>query len=358
MTGMHLFSHAGNIFEQQKVNDRLTILLVSLFLLYYLFLGYLIDLFVFKNDPFDFIYAHHAGFPYGMVGALTLAGAYTIYCLYRGGDLILKSIRCDEVWGDDPEEQIVKRIWHDDVNYRQVVNAVTEMSIAAGVPVPSIYLVRDADPNAFVTGPNPRNAAIVLTTGLVQKLDREELQAVIAHEMAHIRNYDIRLLTLVATIVMGSVLLWGVFFLGGAGVRWIGKLGFPQLVVFCGGAVFLFTLWIGMTLFTSVIAKIFELLISDERVYQADVTAAQLTRNPSGLLRALKEIDSYVGSTHSFSPATRHLCVVGPGGEYQAMDNAGFGFRLCLNAHPPMAKRIEAIKELGFLQGMAPAGGT
>ncbi len=358
MTTLHLFKHVGNMYDQQKTNRRLTVILVSMFILYYLVLGYGTDVLVLKNDPLGIFRIPNGQIPYATFVSCLLAAAYVFYCVYRGDDLVLKSIkRHDPELGVVEDAGLVERIWHDDQTHRVLVDVISEMSIAAGIPMPSIYLVRDGDPNAFAAGRNPQHASIAVTTGMIEKLDREELQAAIAHTLGHIRNYDTRLLTLVATLGMGSVILsaaGGAAFAGEAGSGARG-LAFSRLAAFVPGMIAFIPLWVGMAIFSALTVRLLELIISDERIYQADVAAAQLTRNPDGVIRALKELDFYVGATLSFSPAISSLCIMGTSGEYQRMDEGGsFSLRFVLKSHPPMAKRIEAMKEFGHILGHGP----
>src|SRR5206468_12297376 len=144
---------------------------------------------------------------------------YTLLCIYRGDALILKSVHNDSSWSVDSDDQIIERIWGDDKPNHQFVNVVTEICIAGGVPRPTLYVVDDPDPNAFVAGRNPSHSTMVVTAGLLKQLDREELQSVVAHEIAHIRNYDVRLMTLVGTLGTGGILLaaFGTAMAGGGG---------------------------------------------------------------------------------------------------------------------------------------------
>lgn len=335
MAALSVLKHAGNFYEQGRTNNRLTALLVLVFLLYNLLLGYSLDVLFLKNDPLGLFRPASGRVPAAMLIALIVAATYTLYCFFRGEDLVLKSIKEGSAsYGDDTPGLV--RVWHDDTEHRQLVNVVGEIAIAAGIPMPSIYIVNDIDPNAFATGRDPRHASLAVTQGLLLKMDREELQAVVAHSMARIRNYDSRLMTLVATLSMGSILL----------VAWS---GFRSL-----GKVLLLPLWLGLALFTALSVRALTLLIADERIYQADVTAVELTRNPAGVIRAMEELDFYTGATQSISPAIGHLCVMGPSGEYRRMDNAGFGYRFAVRAHPPMSKRIEALKEMAYILGSKP----
>ncbi|MGA2625352.1 MAG: M48 family metallopeptidase [Bacteroidota bacterium] len=327
-----MIPRTGNIYEQQQTNDLLTALFAGIFILYYLILGYGTDVFVLKNDPLGIVYPASDEIPYATLIAFILAGAYTAYSFYRGDDLVLKSVKK------------IDRIWWDDESNRLLIDVIKEMSIASGVPMPSVYLVHDDDPNAFSTGRDPEHASIGVTTGLLQKLDREELQAVMAHEMAHIRNHDIRLMTLMATLMGGSVLLTAY-----TEARWLESMSFLRRVTLIGGATVFFIVWVGMVVFTPLITFMLELLISHEREYQADATAAELTRNPEAVVKALEKLDSMGGPTWSINSAMGHLCVISPMGKYMNMAEQTIRDRILhYYTHPPMEKRIQAIKAMAF----------
>jgi heat shock protein HtpX len=334
----HLYKHAGNMYDQQKTNRRLTALLVSIFILYYLALGYGTDVFLLDNDPLGLIRHTHSGIPYATVFALLLSVLYTMYCLFRGEELVLHSVKkIDRIWWDDP------------IN-RELINVVQEMSLAAGVPMPSVYLVNDYDPNAFSTGWDAKHASIGVTTGLLEKLSREELQGVVAHEMAHIRNDDIRLMTLMATLMGANLVLFAY-----AHGRWIQSAGVLRKFVELGRSTVFFPIWLGMMVLAPIISRVLTLLIAHEREYQADATAAQLTRNPAALVRALEKLDVFAGPTWSISPGIGHLCVVSPMGKYIQVDSQGDFQRLHFKTHPPLEKRIDAMKEMGYMKGAQPA---
>ncbi len=334
---MFVNKHTGNIYEQQRANHLLTALLVSIFILYYLLLGYGTDIFLLKNDSLGLIYPATGKIPRATILALFLSGVYTVFVFFRGDNLVLNSVNKME------------RVWWDDRSYRELIDVVREMSIAAGVSMPSIYIVSDYDPNAFSVGRDPKNASIGVTSGLLQKLDRDELQAVIAHEMAHIRNHDIRLMTLVATLMGGSMLLFAYI-----QVRWLQSLGFLRRIVFIGGVTAFFLVWVGMVVLAPLVSRLLTLLISHEREYQADATAAEMTRNPVGLLRALEKLDFFAGPTWSISPAIGHLCVVSPMGKYIQAEGQSLFQRLYFKTHPPMIKRIVAMRAMGYIREAKP----
>ena len=214
----------------------------------------------------------------------------------------------------------------------QVLRNVTEeMAIAAGVPMPQVRVIDDGAPNAFATGPDPRHGVVCVTTGLLRKLNRDELQGVVAHEMGHIRNYDIRFMTTVGMIA-GMIPLLSDFFLrslwwGGGRSRKSsnsdsGNLGFVFLAV---GLV--------LAILAPLFAKILELAVSRQREYLADATAAELTRNPEGLANALRKIAADPEPLEAANRATQHLYIVNP---LRRLDSI-------FSTHPPTEERIRRL---------------
>lgn len=230
--------------------------------------------------------------------------------------------------------------------HKQLLNVVEEMSIAAGLPKPQVFIVPDPDPNAFATGKDPENSAIAVTQGLLDTLDREELQGVIAHEMSHVRNYDIRLMTVIAAMV-GAILLlsdWarrGLFW--GGGRRRSRSSGGSA-----GGAIALvfLVLWLVGVILAPLISQIIAMAVSRKREYFADASGAELTRNPMALARALQKLDDASARTESIKRGAAHLCIVDPLGR---KINAKEGRAADLFAdHPPIAKRIMWLKAMSY----------
>jgi heat shock protein HtpX len=222
-----------------------------------------------------------------------------------------------------------------EVDTTELRDVIKEMSLAAGIPTPSFYIVKDSDPNAFSIGTDPMDSSIVVTTGLLTMLNREELQGTIAHEISHIRNSDTRLMTTI-TVLFGAVLLlsgWmkrSVFLGGFPGSRAPGT-GF----IFRG---FFFIGWLLTLLIAPLIARLVAMAVSRQREYLADASGAELTRNPKALASALAKIDNAAEPTRSFQKAIAHLCVVDPMGKNI---NSKEGWWADLFAtHPPMKKRI------------------
>lgn len=217
-----------------------------------------------------------------------------------------------------------------------VVNTVEGLAIAAGLPAPRAYLIDDPAPNAFATGRNPENAAIALTTGLVQMMNRQELEGVIAHELAHIKNYDTLLQTL-AAVLAGSVTLiseWMLrsFWWGGGRRRnnEAGQLGAILMVVA-----------IVLAILSPLAASLIQLAISRKREFLADASAAMLTRYPAGLAGALKKIGADQNQLRSANKATESLYIANPLKEQRAG-----GMNALFNTHPPLAERIARLEAM------------
>src|ERR1041385_3253918 len=188
----------------------------------------------------------------------------------------------------------------------QLMNVVPEMALAAGGPPAKVYVIDDPAPNAFATGRDPNHASVAITTGLLQKLDREELQGVIGHELSHVRNYDIRFGLLVAVLV-GSIALPADFFLRftcwGGGRRGGGDRDRG------GGALIaiVYVLAIVLAIIAPFIARMVQLAVSRQREYLADASSVELTRNPAGIQRALAKIASDKEVLEVANRATQHL---------------------------------------------------
>jgi heat shock protein HtpX len=229
-----------------------------------------------------------------------------------------------------------RRVTHEDEP--QLFNVVEEMTIAAGLPqVPAVYVIEDPAPNAFATGRDPQHASIAVTSGLMTVMDREELQGVVAHEMSHVRNYDIRFATLVG-ILVGMIALIADFFLrgsfwGGMGRRRSGGgSGGDQ-----AGAVFAIVA-IVLAIVAPLAAYSVQFAISRRREYLADATGVELTRNPLGLARALFVIASDTQPLRHANRATAHLYIANP--LKNKKDKAASSV---FDTHPPIQKRIDVL---------------
>ncbi len=223
----------------------------------------------------------------------------------------------------------------------QLMNVVQELAIAANIPVPAVYIIDDTAPNAFATGRDPAHASIAITTGLLQKLDREELQGVIGHELSHVRNLDIRF-SLVVGVMVGAIALLADFFLrftfwsgvsGRSRNRDSGGSG--------GGAQAAFAIIaIVLAILAPIISRFIQLAVSRQREYLADASAVELTRNPMGLERALAKISSDREVLEVANRGTQHMYFTNPIKKFEARSSS------LMSTHPPILDRINRLREL------------
>ena len=222
----------------------------------------------------------------------------------------------------------------------QLFDVVQEMALAAGVPMPKVYVIDDTAPNAFATGRDPQHASIAVTSGLLQKLDREELQGVLGHELSHVRNYDIRF-TLLVGVLVGSIALLADFFLRftfwGGGPR---RSGNDRGGGGGGLQVILFVIAIVLAILAPIFARLVQLAVSRQREYLADASSVELTRNPNGLERALAKIASDQEVLEVANRATQHLYIVNPIKKFESRSHGLF------STHPPIGDRINRLRQL------------
>jgi heat shock protein HtpX len=264
--------------------------------------------------------------PWGMLVALVVSAVVAFGSYWKADSIALAVSRAKPA---DPQE------------YQRLHNLVEGLCIASGLPKPRIYIVRDPAPNAFATGRNPKHAAIAVTTGLLEKLNRVELEGVVAHELSHIKNYDILVSTLAVTMVGAIALLadtaMRLMWWNGGRVRRDGDRN--------DGANPLALLGVILLVLSPIIARAMQAAISRRRETLADVTACQMTRYPPGLISALEKLRDDVTVTHSSTTATAHLWIEQP------MSGVGDGGRLkrvhsWFNTHPPLDERIALLREM------------
>ncbi len=301
------------MYDQIARNKRASLLLMAAVVAILLLLGFVIGVAI-------------TGRTYGGVGLLGVFGViailWSIIGYYAGAGMVLA------VSG-------ARRVTHEEAP--QLYTVVEEMTIAAGIPMPAVYVIDDPSPNAFATGRDPQHASVAVTTGLLQLMNREELQGVIAHEMSHVRNYDVRFATLVG-ILVGVIALVADFFLrstfwGGFGRRSSNDSG--------GGIVFLIA--IVLAILAPLFAWLVQMAISRRREYLADASGVELTRNPLGLAHALEKIAADPRPLRAANRATAHLYIANPLRKLRETENL-------FDTHPPIRKRI------GILLDMAHAG--
>jgi heat shock protein HtpX len=305
------------------------------FVAFLLCLGYGFDRFYVGDGEFVF--------PFGTLTALGVGSVSALTSYYSGDRAVLLStgaIPIDRALSPGATED-------DTFKIRQLDNVVEEMSIAAGLPKPKVYIVPDPDPNAFATGRDPEHASIAVTRGLLDAVSRDELQAVVAHELSHVRNLDIRLMTVIAAMVGAMALLsdWTSRGLrhgssGGGSRRGRGK-GKGD-----GAAVILLVVWIVAIILAPVIGQMLAMMVSRRREYLADASGAELTRNPLALARALEKIDQAHAPTASVKRGTAHLCIADPLGRAIGLRQGWMPDLLA--SHPPMANRVTALRQMGF----------
>lgn len=225
--------------------------------------------------------------------------------------------------------------------YQRLHNLVEGLCIAGGLPKPRVYIIDDAAPNAFATGRNPKHAAVAVTSGLLEKLNRVELEGVLAHELSHIRNYDILVSTLAVTMVGAIALLTDtairmMWWNGGRVARDGDREGGGNPLAIIGFV---------LLIFAPIIAKAMQATISRRRETLADVSACQLTRYPPGLISALEKLKADTTVTHSASTATAHLWIEQPMSGVGDRGRLG-GIHRFFDTHPPLDERIALLREL------------
>lgn len=219
---------------------------------------------------------------------------------------------------------------------------VTEnLAIATGIPMPALYVIEDTAPNAFATGRDPQHAAVCATTGILQMLNRTELEGVIAHELTHVRNYDTRLMSVVSVMVGSLALLadWllRISFWGGGRRRSNDDEGGQM-----GGLIMI--LGLVFAILSPIIATLIQLAISRRREFMADAGSVAITRQPSGLISALKKISADSEPLEAANKATAHLYIVNP---FKEGDKRAVNWLSGLfNTHPPIGDRIKALQAM------------
>jgi heat shock protein HtpX len=305
--------YEGTFRERIAVNRRNSLLLIAAFLTFVAVFGYVIG-WAWIGDPTGALFGLGLAFVVGIVSGLAT---------YYGGDrMVLAASRA-------------KEITHDDAPV--LFNVVEEMAIAAGLPMPKVYIIEDSAPNAFATGRDPEHASVAVTSGLLRKLDRDELQGVIAHEISHVGNFDIRYAMLVGVLVGTTVLisdffLRGLWFGGGRGGGRGGGGGYIQLIMVVVAIV--------LAILAPLFARLLQLSISRQREYLADASAVRLTRNPKGLADALQKISGDREVLEAANRATAHLYIVNPVKRFEKRAKGLF------STHPPIEERIMILRAM------------
>ena len=327
-----------NLFAQQEANRRRSFWLVVIFLAFFAWLGFGGDWILYRYTLEGAAGTYRHTFPWlGVVLTLVAAGL-AWHAWKKGPGEVLWSVGARELLGPaNPNEALF-------------VNVCEEMAIASGLPRPRLWIIPDDDPNALATGHDPQSASIAVTEGLLKLCSRDELQAVVAHEMAHIKNHDVRLMTLLASLV-GAVVLMGdgmmrLIFRGGRLGRGVGgssrgkKGNLGPLIAIA------FVLWIISWILAPLVSRLLALGVSRKREYLADALAAQFTRNPLALAAALEKIEHVALPTKAIKRGAAHLCIVDPLGRSLTAREGMLADLLA--THPPMALRVARLKAMGY----------
>ncbi len=301
------------MFEQIRSNKRRSALLIASFVIIIALVGALFGYLVGNGPIFTII-------------ALLIAGAIAFGSYWKADKIALAVSRARPA---PPEE------------YARLHNLVEGLCIAGGLPKPGVYIIDDPAPNAFATGRNPNNAAIAVTTGLLDKMNRVELEGVVAHELSHIRNYDILVSTLAVTMVgavalMTDMAIRTMWWNGGRVSRSGDHNSHGNPLAIVGFA---------LLILAPIAARAMQATVSRSRETLADLSACQLTRYPPGLISALEKLQDDTTVTHSASTATAHMWIEQP---MSGVGDKGklAGIHKMFNTHPPLDERIALLREL------------
>lgn len=307
-----------NVYEAVSTNKRKSLFVILGFVLFITLAVY------FLSQAFNVYYGYEAG-GLGIVGlALIVSGLMSLVGYYYSDRIILSISQAHPADRDR------------DFDFYTVAE---NLSLAAGIPKPKLYVIEDSAPNAFATGRDPNHAVVCATRGLLDKLSRTELEGVVAHEVSHIRHYDIRLMSIV-TVLVGIVALLGDWFLRSTmfGRRRDSdrKSGQMEAVFLVVGLLF--------AILAPIIAKLIQLAISRRREFLADAGAVSITRQPSGLISALQKIASDHEPLEVANKATAHLYIENP---FKDKVRGVVGqFAGLFNTHPPIEERIKALQKM------------
>lgn len=303
------------MYEQISANKRRSVLLVAAFVVLVVAVGWAVDLLLGSGLV-------------GVVVALVVAVAGSSGAYWKSDAIALAVSHARPA---------------DPVEHARLHNLVEGLCMAAGLPKPRVYVIEDDAPNAFATGRDPRHAAIAVTTGLLRKMNRVELEGVLAHELSHVKNYDILVSTLAVTLVGVLALLADVSL---RFLWWGGPRHRDDRSGGGGGAgAILAILGFALLLLAPLAGRIMQLAVSRRREALADVTGVSLTRYPPGLISALEKLRDDSTVVHSASRATAHLWIEQPTARTAAEGRQAWLNRL-FDTHPPLDQRIEALREL------------
>ncbi|HKY97178.1 MAG TPA: M48 family metallopeptidase [Gemmatimonadaceae bacterium] len=327
---------AGNLFAQQEANRKASRRLVAGFILFVAWLGFGGDLIWYlatRNSEGGMAGTHI--FP-GVGILMTLIAGGMAWAGYRfGPTMLMAASNAKEI--DTPSNEYEQRL----------VNVVDEMSIASGVRRPRIWIVPDEAPNAFATGVRPDDGHIAVTQGALETLNRDELQGVVAHEMGHIANYDVRLMTLLTALVGMVAMMHNIGFrmgrIGGGGGRR------SRSSKDSGGGILvivLLVLWIISWILAPLITRLMVMKVGRSREYLADAMSAQYTRNPAALADALVKIGGSNIKPKAIPKSSAQLCIADP--YHSKWDEREGRMANLMATHPPLRERVERLREMAY----------
>lgn len=292
-------------YTQISSNKRRSVMLIAIFMVIILALGYV------------FSKAYEAG-PGILLLAICFSVGMTLVGYYSGDRVALWTAGAVEVTKEQNP---------------YLVRIAENLAITAGLPVPKVYVMQDEVINAFATGRDPQHASVAVTAGALEKLENEELEGVIAHELSHVGNYDVRFMTLVAVLVGIISLLahWFIRFNFFGGRRSSSDRGGAQGIFMLVGIV--------LSILAPIAAVLIQLAVSRKREFLADASGAQLTRYPEGLARALEKIAAQDGRMATANSSTAPLYIANPFGAVH-----GHGFGKMFSTHPPIEERIKILR--------------
>jgi heat shock protein HtpX len=329
---------SANLFSQQEANRRRTRWLVVIFIAFFAWLGFGGDWILYELTRGAPPNAYRHVFPWAGIVLTAFAALLAAWSWKTGPNKVLWSAGAREI--QTPSGDLETRL----------VNVVEEMSVASGLPKPQIWLVPDPDPNAFATGFDAEHAHIAVTEGLLAVCTREELQAVIAHEMGHVKNLDVRLMTFLAALV-GTVALLS---------DGVGRMlrGGARVGAFSGGrsrskrdhlgplVLVLIVVWLLSWLLAPMVTRLLALGVSRKREFLADAMSAQYTRNPLALASALDKIEHADAPTLAIKRGSAHLCIADPLGRKSSLREGKLAD--FFGTHPPMAIRVARLRAMGY----------
>lgn len=307
------------MYRQIASNKRRSVMVVLTFLVVWAAIGALLGLLFGGTRNPDGTSSRSSG---AVVTGVVIAGLFALggvaYALTSGSRLVLSAS------GARPADPQQYRVLHD---------VVEALAIGEGIPKPSVYVIDDPSPNAFATGISPKKAAITATTGLLEIMNREELEGVISHEMSHIKNYDVRLILVVSTLIGLAGLLASLIWRSAFYMRPRGRDSEQVMIaVLAAGAL--------LTVVAIIVGPLIQLALSRSRESLADVSGVQLTRNPAGLISALRKLASNDKPFAKFNHATAAMCIDDP---LQHHEN---WYHHLFDTHPPIEQRIATLEKI------------